>query len=59
MLDRFKKDVGFIKNSSSKKNIDRLEASPHNSSDSFSSFDYNPNKERNEDFSPYKHPIHN
>jgi hypothetical protein len=48
MIDKFKKEIGFIKNSSSKKNMDRFEHSPSESSGSFSSFEYDPNRERQE-----------
>jgi hypothetical protein len=48
MIDKFKKEIGFIKNGSSKKNIRHFEASNSESSDSFSSFEYDPHKERQE-----------
>lgn len=48
MIDKFKKEVGFIRNSSSKKKIMRFSPSPSQSSDSFSSFEYDPRKERHE-----------
>ena len=39
---KFKKEVGFIKGQSSKKNLIHKDQSPHDSSDSFSSFEYDP-----------------
>lgn len=57
MLDKFKKEVGFIKQSSSKKDMRRLQPSHSDSSDSFSSFEYDAHRERQEEFSPYRHPV--
>lgn len=53
MTEKFKKVVGFIRQSSSKKNI-KMQASE--SSDSFSSFEYGEHRDRQEEFSPYRHP---
>lgn len=44
MLDKFKKEVGFIKHSSSKKDMHRLQPFLSDSSDSFSSFEYDPHR---------------
>lgn len=53
MTEKFKKEVGFIRQSSSKKD---LKMQPSESSESFSSFEYGEHRERQEEFSPYRHP---
>ena len=54
MDNRLRKEIGFIKNHSSKKDLrPNLNTS---SSESFSSFEYEP-KSKEEDFSPYRHPV--
>jgi hypothetical protein len=40
MLDKFKREVGFIKSHSSKKKLGRIDRERDESSDSFSSFEY-------------------
>jgi hypothetical protein len=54
MLDsKFKKEIGFIKNPSSTKNLHNKAMA--SSSDSFSSFEYE-GQHKKEEFSPYRHP---
>jgi hypothetical protein len=50
-----RKEIGFIKGSSRKQELD-YSNSHNDSSDSFSSFDYDPRRDRHDEFSPYRHP---
>jgi hypothetical protein len=49
-----RKEIGFIKGSSCKQAFEYSD-SGGDSSDSFSSFDYDPRRDRQDEFSPYRH----
>jgi hypothetical protein len=49
-----RKEIGFIKGSSRKQEFEYSD-SHGDSSDSFSSFDYDPRRDRQDEFSPYRH----